>query len=108
MTMTAEERKLKQREYNKRWCAAHPEARREHKKRWREKNAEHIKEYNREYSRKGGASLYVRRAWTLDEDLMVLEHAMTNLELGKILHRSMDSVKSRRKKLNTMFKAHMV
>lgn len=108
MALTAEERRLKQREYNKRWSEAHPEARREYKKRWQKENAEHLREYNREYSRKGGAFLYLRRAWTLDEDLMVLEHSMTYTELGKILHRSMDSVKGRSKRLNTMFKAHMV
>lgn len=105
------EYKEKQREYMRQWKAAHPEykeKKRDYARKIYHEDPEKARAKKRDYHRKNGSFLYPRRAWTLDEDLMVIEHSMTDAELGKLLQRSMKSVSRRRERLNTMFRMHMV
>ena len=84
------------------------EARREYNRQWYQKHKDAHRKTCLAYRLKHGAYRFPRRAWTLEEDLLVLEHSMKYREIAELLGRSYESIKSRSKCLNTMFKAHMV
>lgn len=84
------------------------EMRREYSRKYYREHKDHHRETCRAYRMKHGAYMFPSRPWSLEEDLLVLEHSMKYREIAELLGRSYESIKSRRKKLNAMFKMHMV
>lgn len=75
--------------------------------RYRDRHRSEYNAYMREYWRKYNDLKYPPRKWTTEEDLLVLEHSMTDKELARLLKRSWESVKSRRKDLKAKFQMHL-
>lgn len=53
----------------------------------------------RRYRQRTGAGLYPARSWTKEEDHRVLEHAISDRQLGKEIQRSVSAISFRRAKL---------
>ena len=66
-----------------------------------EKYKRYKKEYQKRYRKKTNAGKYPKREWTFKEDMMVLEHSMTDRELAEKLQRSIGAIQSRRHNLKT-------
>lgn len=77
------------------------------KQRYRDKHRAEYNAYMREWYRKNKSIEYPRRKWTTGEDLLVLEHSMTDKELAQLLKRSWTGVRKRRADLKVMFQMHM-
>lgn len=92
MPLTAEERK---------------ERMRAKQQRYRDKHRAEYNAYMREWYRKYNAQKYPQRKWTTEEDLLVLEHSMTDKELAQLLKRSWSGVKRRRVELKARFQMHL-
>ena len=92
MALTADEKRVRRRDAKQRWIEKHRE----------EHNA-----YMREYLRKYNETQYPPRRWTVEEDLLVLEHSMKDKELASLLKRSWASVKNRRVELKARFKMYL-
>ena len=92
MALTAEEKKAR---------------RRETRQRYRDKHRAEYNAYMREWYRKYNDTRYPQRKWTTEEDLLVLEHSMTDKELAQLLKRSWSGVKRRRVDLKAKFQMHL-
>lgn len=53
----------------------------------------------RRYRQRTGAGLYSPRSWTKEEDHRVLEHTISDRQLGKEIQRSVSAISVRRAKL---------
>lgn len=64
------------------------------------KNQEKLRAYinrtKKKYRERTGSGQYQRREWTDEENEMVMNHSMTDRELGKLLERSVTAIQIQR------------
>ena len=105
--MTDEERKEKQRKYNKKWLDAHPNYHKayyeEHKekaketaKKWNKKHPEKLKEY---YKTDPADTFNHRAYWPIEHIELVLKHEMTDKKLSKLIGRTIGAIHAMRNKM---------
>ena len=64
------------------------------------KYAEYKRNCQRRYRERTGSKKYERRAWTVEEDKLVLNSPFTDRELGERICRSVAAIWTRRNRLN--------
>ena len=60
------------------------------------------KRYNKKYYKR--TAIYKKRAWTKEEDELVLKHSITDTELSDLIRRSVRSIQIRRSRLKNKSK----
>lgn len=112
MALTAEERRLRHNEYNRKWKAKNKERVREYRRKYYLSNRESEREYGRNYRRDHPdkiqelknkyyslSYLYPTRPWSKWEDMLVLEHAVADMQLSQLIERSLSAIQTRRYEL---------
>lgn len=58
----------------------------------------------RRYHEKTGCGQYPRRRWTVEEEHRVLDHTISDRELSKEIHRSLNAIQMKRNRLMAKLK----
>jgi len=94
----------KVKEYVRRWRANNPERAKALAKSWRERNRDRVRIKHEEYVNRSRPPKSQNRNhyahWTGEHDTMVLNHTMIDLELHKLIGRTLRAIQNRRYKLN--------
>ncbi len=64
-----------------------------------DKYKEYKRRYQRKYRKEANAGVYPRRPYSFKEDMMILNHEMSDRELAEKLQRSIGAIQGRRNRL---------